>query len=191
MIIGLTGGIATGKSTVSNILKKLNIKVIDADKIAHNVLKYGDVREQIKDSFGNKVTNEHGEIDRKQLGKIVFEDNEKLRKLESITHPKIFEIIDYKLKKTEAELVVLDAPLLFETSLDEKVDETWVVYASKEIQIKRLKKRDNLKKEEALDRINAQIDLNKKVKKADVVIKNEGSLKELENKVKKLIKNRI
>ncbi len=191
MIIGLTGGIATGKSTVSGILKDFNIKVIDADKIAHDVLKYEDVREKIQNSFGNKVINKNDEVDRKKLGKIVFEDNKKLKKLESITHPKIFEIIDHKLKETEAKLVVLDAPLLFETTLDEKVDEIWVVYASKGIQIKRLKKRDNLNEKDALERINAQMELDKKVKKADVVINNEGTIEVLKNKVKKLIEKRI
>lgn len=190
MIIGLTGGIATGKSTVSDILKDLNIEVIDADKIAHNVLEYEDVKKKIKDVFGDEVINKNGEVDRKRLGKIVFEDNKKLKKLESITHPKILEIIDNKIKKAKSELVVLDAPLLFETNLDEKVDETWVIYASEEIQIKRLKKRDGLNKKEALDRIKAQMDLEKKAKKADVVINNEGTIEELKNKVKNLIRKR-
>lgn len=190
MIIGLTGGIATGKSTVSDILKDLNIEVIDADKIAHNVLEYEDVKEKIKDVFGDEVLNKNGEVDRKRLGKIVFEDNKKLKKLESITHPKILEIIDYKITKSNSELIVLDAPLLFETNLDVKVDETWVIYASEEIQIKRLKKRDDLNKKEALDRIKAQMDLEKKVEKADIVINNEGTINDLEERVKKLIQKR-
>ncbi|MCF8002248.1 MAG: dephospho-CoA kinase [Halanaerobiales bacterium] len=190
MIIGLTGGIATGKSTVSKILKDLNIKVIDADKIAHNVLEYEDVKKEIKETFGNKVLNENGEIDRKKLGKIVFKENQKLKKLESITHPKILEIIDNKLKESKSELIVLDAPLLFESSLDGKVDEIWVVYASEETQISRLRSRDNLNKKEALDRINSQMDIDTKVNKADIVINNEGTIEALEKKVKKLIQNR-
>ena len=190
MIIGLTGGIATGKSTVSKILRDLNIKVIDADKIAHNVLEHEDVINKIQDVFSKNVVNENGKIDRKKLGKIVFEDNKKLKKLESITHPKILEIIDYKLKESKDELIVLDAPLLFETSLDNKVDEIWVVYANEETQINRLKKRDNLNKKEALDRINSQMDLDKKANKADIVIKNESTIEALENKVKKLIEIR-
>ena len=190
MIIGLTGGIATGKSTVSKILRDLNIKVIDADKIAHNVLEHEDVINKIQDVFSKNVVNENGKIDRKKLGKIVFEDNKKLKKLESITHPKILEIIDYKLKESKDELIVLDAPLLFETSLDDKVDEIWVIYANEETQINRLKKRDNLNKKEALDRINSQMDLDKKANKADIVIKNESTIEALENKVKKLIEIR-
>jgi len=190
LIIGLTGGIATGKSTVSKILRDLNIKVIDADKIAHNVLEHEDVINKIQDVFSKNVVNENGKIDRKKLGKIVFEDNKKLKKLESITHPKILEIIDYKLKESKDELIVLDAPLLFETSLDDKVDEIWVIYANEETQINRLKKRDNLNKKEALDRINSQMDLDKKANKADIVIKNESTIEALENKVKKLIEIR-
>ncbi|MFO7815388.1 MAG: dephospho-CoA kinase [Halanaerobiales bacterium] len=190
MIIGLTGGIATGKSTVCKILKDLNINVIDSDQIAHQVLNYEDVIDKVQKIFGNKVIDKDDKIDRKKLGKIVFEDSKKLKILESITHPKIFEIIDQKLEETEDELVVLDAPLLFETSLDDKVDETWVVYASKKTQINRLKERDNLDKQEALNRINAQMDLNKKVKKGDVVINNEGTIQELENKIKKIIEEK-
>jgi len=190
LIIGLTGGIATGKSTVSEILEDLNIEVIDADKIAHNVLEYKDVQKKIKEEFDDNIMAANGKIDRKKLGRIVFKNNKKLKKLEKITHPKILEIIDKKLKESESELIVLDAPLLFETSLDDKVDETWVIFANKKIQIKRLKKRDKLNKKEALDRINSQMDLDKKIKKADVVITNEGSIEDLSNKINKLIKNR-
>jgi dephospho-CoA kinase len=190
LIIGLTGGIATGKSTVSEILEDLNIEVIDADEIVHNVLEYKDVLKKIEEVFGGKVINNNGKVDRKKLGKIVFENNKKLKKLEAITHPKILEIIAHKIKKSESELIVLDAPLLFESSLDDKVDETWVIYANEKIQIKRLKKRDKLNKKEALDRINSQMDLDKKVEKADVVINNEGTIEDLKKKIKKLIQNR-
>lgn len=192
LLIGLTGGIATGKSTVCKILKDLGLKIIDADQIAHQVLTNKEVKKNIKNEFGSQLINENGKIDRKKLGKMVFDDHDKLKKLESFTHPKIFEIINSKLQDldTENELIVLDAPLLFETSLDKKVDEIWVIYASKEIQIKRIMARDKLSKKEAQKRIDAQMPLMEKVKRADVVIDNEGSLMSLREKIKKLVENR-
>ncbi len=193
MIIGLTGGIATGKSTVCKILKGLNVKIIDSDKIAHQVLTYNDVIDKIKDQFGEKILDQKGNINRKKLGSIVFEDDKKRKLLESITHPKIFTIIENKIeeyKDSEGKIIVLDAPLLFETSLDKKVDETWVVYTSKETQINRIIERDNLNKKEAMQRIDAQMDLDKKAEKADIVINNEGSIADLEKKITKLVEKR-
>jgi len=193
LIIGLTGGIATGKSTVCKILKGLNVKIIDSDKIAHQVLTYNDVIDKIKDQFGEKILDQKGNINRKKLGSIVFEDDKKRKLLESITHPKIFTIIENKIeeyKDSEGKIIVLDAPLLFETSLDKKVDETWVVYTSKETQINRIIERDNLNKKEAMQRIDAQMDLDKKAEKADIVINNEGSIADLEKKITKLVEKR-
>jgi len=191
LIIGLTGGIATGKSTVSKILQDLDIKVIDADKIAHNILKYKDIKNQIINEFGHNVLDSEGYINRKKLGKIVFEDEQKLRKLESITHPKILEIIEDKINKhKDKEIIVLDAPLLFESTLDQMVDETWVVYTSKKIQLKRLQKRNGLNKEDALKRIEAQMPLEKKKNKADIIIENEGTINDLKKKIEKLVEKR-
>lgn len=192
MLIGLTGGIATGKSTVCKILEDLEVEVIDADIIAHRVLDDKKVIKKLKNEFGKEILNENGRVDRKKLGEIVFKDKKKLEKLESFTHPKIFEIIEHKLSRTNYKdhLVVLDAPLLFETSLDEKVDETWVVYANKYTQINRMKDRDNLSEKEALQRINAQMSLDDKVEKADIVINNEGTIQELRKKIEKLVENR-
>jgi len=193
LIIGLTGGIATGKSTVCKILKKLGIKIIESDKIAHQVLNLDEVIEEVKKHFGETVLDKDGYIDRKKLGKVVFNEEKKRKQLESITHPKIFELIDKKIDEYQdkkEEIIVLDAPLLFETALDKKVDETWVVYADKDTQIKRLEKRDDLNKQAAIKRIDAQIPLKTKVKKADVVIKNEGTINELESKINKLVEKR-
>ena len=165
MLIGLTGGIATGKSTVCKILKDLGVEIIDADQIAHNVLKNKEVVKNIKKEFGFHILDDNGEIDRKKLGQVVFNDQKKLKKLESFTHPKIFEIIKNRLEvlDTDNKLVVLDAPLLFEVALDKEVDETWVIYADKKTQIKRIVKRDNLTKKEAEKRIDTQMPLNKKI----------------------------
>ena len=191
LIIGLTGGIATGKSTVSKTLQDLNITVIDADKIAHNVLKREDVKQQIVNKFSHSVLDPDGNINRKKLGQIVFDDKKKLKELEEITHPKILDIIKGKIDNYDKqELIVLDAPLLFETSLDDIVDESWVVYTSQETQIKRLKNRDGLNREEALKRIEAQMPLAKKKQKADILIENEGSIKELKDKINKLVEKK-
>lgn len=191
MIIGLTGGIATGKSTVSKTLQDLNITVIDADKIAHDVLKREDVKQKIVNKFGHSVLDPEGNINRKKLGQIVFDHKKKLRELEEITHPKILDIIKERIDNFDKqELIVLDAPLLFETSLDDIVDESWVIYTSQETQIKRLKSRDGLDREEALKRIEAQMPLAKKKQKADILIENEGSIQELKDKINKLVEKK-
>ncbi|MGM0445925.1 MAG: dephospho-CoA kinase [Bacillota bacterium] len=192
MIIGLTGGIATGKSTVAKFLEEMNIKVIDSDKIAHEILNYKETINEIEEEFGSTVLNKDGSINRKKLGEIVFDDLDKLKKLESITHHRIFGVIDEKINKNKPdnEIIVLDAPLLFETSLDNKVDETWVIYTDKKTQIKRLKKRDGLDKDDALKRIKAQMPLEEKINKADIIIDNTGTKEELKEKVKRLIEER-
>jgi dephospho-CoA kinase len=191
LIIGLTGGIATGKSTVSKTLQDLNITVIDADKIAHDVLKREDVKQKIVNKFGHRVLDPEGNINRKKLGQIVFDHKKKLRELEEITHPKILDIIKERIDNFDKqELIVLDAPLLFETSLDDIVDESWVIYTSQETQIKRLKSRDGLDREEALKRIEAQMPLAKKKQKADILIENEGSIQELKDKINKLVEKK-
>ncbi len=191
MIIGLTGGIATGKSTVAKFLEELKITVIDSDKIAHEILTYQDTIDKIKREFGEIVIDKDGSINRKKLGEIVFDDLNKLKKLESITHHKIFEVINKRIKQNrDDKIIVLDAPLLFETELDNEVDETWVVYTDKETQIKRLKKRDDLDRKDALKRIKAQMPLKEKIKKADIVIDNSGTKEELKQKIEKLINKR-
>lgn len=182
MIIGLTGGIATGKTTVSHFLQKLGAKIIDADKIAHEVLKKGNKGwKQILKAFGKDILNDDGEINRSLLGRLVFSDTEKRRKLEKIVHPIIIKEIEEQLKKlrmntgnaTEGnKVIVLDAPLLYETGLDRLVDQVWVVYTDKETQLERLQKRDGLTLQEARDRISAQMDLSKKCQLADRVIYN-------------------
>ena len=191
MIIGLTGGIATGKSTVAKFLKELKITVIDSDKIAHKILTYRDTIDEIRREFGEIVIDKDGSINRKKLGEIVFDDLNKLKKLESITHHKIFEVINKRIKQNrDDKIIVLDAPLLFETELDNEVDETWVVYTDKETQIKRLKKRDDLDRKDALKRIKAQMPLKEKIKKADIIIDNTGTKEELKQKIEKLINKR-
>lgn len=191
MIVGLTGGIATGKSTVSNILIEMGIKVIDADKIAHQILDKDDVIKKIKDQFGEEVINKN-KVNRAKLGKLVFDDQEKRKKLEEITHPQILKKIKDKVNKykDKNEIIVLDVPLLFETGLDKWVDQVWLVYADFNTQLERIKKRDGLETKEAKKRINAQISLNQKKKKADIIIKNEGTIQDLKRKILNLVEKK-
>lgn len=186
-IVGLTGGIASGKSTVTKQLKKLNIPVVDADVIAREVVqpKSKGLNALVK-TFGQDILTAKGELDRKALGEIVFNDEAKRNRLNSILHPLIRERILEVKAEYEAEghpVIVLDIPLLFETDYEKHCDEIMVLSVPREIQIDRLMKRDQSSKEEALSRINAQMPLAEKVAKADTVIDNSGTLEETNQQV--------
>lgn len=185
-VIGLTGGIACGKSTVSGILAALGASVLDADRIGHEVLKkgqaaYGDV----VGAFGRQILDEAGEVDRKILGPIVFSDPQKLKRLNSLTHPHIINNI-VKQISTKDGIMILDAALLYEAGLDKLCDEVWIVQAEKEQQIARIRKRDGIGPEEALRRIESQDSRLKEAQGAAYVLDNSGSLAELEREVKRL-----
>lgn len=184
--IALTGGIACGKSSVSNILKKYGYEVICADEIAHKVLD-SSIDEIVK-NFGDKILDSSGNINRKALGSIVFSDTQKRKILESITHPKIHKQILDEAKKLESKkkFYFLDIPLFFESGGKNKYPVKFVlsIIANKETQIQRIKQRDNLDKDEALKRINAQLDSAFKAENSDFVIENNDNLENLENKIK-------
>ncbi|MCE7793380.1 dephospho-CoA kinase [Salipaludibacillus sp. CUR1] len=192
MILGLTGGIATGKSTVSDIFRNEGIPVIDADIAAREAVEPGEKAYQdIINHFGLSILNEDGTINREKLGRIVF-NNEKERKvLNGIVHPAVRQ----KMKK-EAEcckenghsLVVMDIPLLIESDLFHMVDDVLVVYVPENIQLERLMERNSYSKEEALKRINAQLPIEKKRSYASYVIDNSGSREETRQQVKRLLK---
>lgn len=186
-VIGLTGGIATGKSAVSNILRKFDVPVIDSDELAHRVVEKGQpALEEIVREFGAEVFASDGTLDRRKLGELVFRNPKARKKLEEITHPRIMKMVLEQLARYRLEgrkLVVLDAPLLIEAGLQSMVDQVWVVVCDKDLQVQRLMQRSNLTEEEALERINAQMPLEEKVKYADRVIENNGTLSELEQKV--------
>lgn len=186
MIIGLTGGIASGKSTVSAYLAELGAIIIDADKIAHEIMEKGKTAYwQVIEAFGREILAENGEIDRSRLGKIVFNNLEKKKILEEITHPQVIREMREKIEEYRAEnkVIVLDVPLLFEAGLDSMVDETWVVYVDRETQLQRLIARDGLSYEEANKRIQAQMSLEKKRVLADFVINNKGNIEDLKRQV--------
>jgi len=184
MRIGLTGGIASGKSLVAEELKRLGAYLIDADEIAREVVKPGlPAYEDIIQEFGQGILNPDKTVNRKALGNIVF-SNPKLRnKLEQITHPRILEDINKRIlaiKSREPKaLIVIDAALLIEVGLHEKMDKVIVVYADEKSRMERLMKRDGLARDEAKNRISSQMPLKEKRKFADFVIENiEGKDKE-------------
>ena len=182
-IIGLTGGIASGKSTVSRALRELGAIIIDADEVAHAIIEPGKPAwEDIVEHFGSEVLNPDQTIDREKLGAIVFNDPERLQELNQITHPRVGEqfkqmIKDIKSQQADAVLFI-EVPLLYETHMDRICDEVWVVWVDEETQIQRLMKRDGLSREDALKRIDAQMSLDEKAKRADVVIDNSFSIEE-------------
>lgn len=190
-IIGLTGSIATGKSQVSNYLKDKGIKVVDADLIARDVANYKSVKNKIKKVFGDDLyINE--ELDRKKLAEIIFANEIHRQKLNDIMHPEIYKEINKKIRGKE-DLVFVDIPLLFENEDVNKkygldFDEIWLIYVDRETQIKRLMDRDDISREYAEEKINSQIPVEEKRKKADVIIDNSGTLEETFKKVEKNLK---
>jgi len=197
-IIGLTGGIASGKSTVSNILKFMGFNVIDADVISREVVEIGKPAYfEIIEHFGRDIIDEDGNINRKKLGSIIFNDDNEREKLNLIVHPYIFAAIkDYIEKDSESKIIFVDIPLLIEVLDDLQFhgihfDEIWLVYVDEEIQLKRLMERDSIGKEEAIKRIEAQMPMCLKKKYATRIIDNSGDKNELERKVKKLVEEVI
>lgn len=190
-VVGLTGGIATGKSTVSRMLMQRGIPVIDADAIAREVVRPGKTAwKKIKRVFGPEVISGDGEIDRAALGKIVFEDPRARIKLNRITHPFIYietlkELARHLVRGDR--VVVLDAALLFETATRWMVHSVIVVYTDPATQIKRLMDRNGYSPEEASQRIKAQIPLEDKCRRADYVIDNSGSLEETERQLENIL----
>lgn len=189
-VIGLTGGIGTGKSTVSELLAVHGFKIVDADIAAREAVEKGsEGLEQVRRTFGDEAIDENGEMNRKYVGEIVFNDDKKREELNHIIHPIVRELME---KQKEAYLeqgynVIMDIPLLFENNLQDTVDETWLVYASESIQVERLMERNDLTQEEAKARVYSQISIDKKRRMADHVIDNRGTLLELKQNLEALL----
>lgn len=192
-VIGLTGGIATGKSTVTNILRKLGAWVIDADALAHAVLAPGTPAvEEVAEAFPGVVRD--GIIDRAALAEIIFSDERARARLNSIVHPRVRHLMRESLEEAALaghRIAVLDVPLLIEGGLHRQVDEVWVVYVDEEEQLRRLMERNGVDRATAWKRIRAQMPIEEKVKYADVVIDNRGDLASLEAKVRELWLERV
>lgn len=194
MNVGLTGGIACGKSTVSRLLAERGGHIVDADRIAREVVLPGTPGLQaVVDAFGPDVLAEDGALDRKKLGAIVFANESERKRLESLLHPLIRaemarQMADWNEREPDA-LVVVDIPLLYESGLDRlfAFEEIIVVYVPKDIQLERLMLRDGLTREEALRRVDAQMPIERKREIADVVIDNSGTLEQTEAQVERYV----
>jgi dephospho-CoA kinase len=183
MVIGLTGGIASGKSTVAKTLAELGALIIDGDETAHHLMEPQQAAwEDIVQAFGREILNPDMTINRLKLGTIVFDDNEQLEVLNRITHPLVLgslknQILQIKAIQPEA-VVIMDIPLLYEAHMDLLCDQVWVVWVDRATQIKRLIERNHFTREEAIKRIDSQMSLDEKAKRADVVIDNSKNIEE-------------
>lgn len=190
-IIGLTGGLASGKSTVSAYLRQKGIPVIDCDIEARKIFDVGEkAYYDVIDAFGTEILNADNTVNRKLLASVVFPDAEKVKKLNSISHPAIMERTDALLKEYENSgyaVAVIDAPLLIESGMNSKTDEVWLVYTDYDVQIKRAMERDKSTREQAESRIKNQLPTEEKMKSADRLINNNGTISELYNQVDKFL----
>ncbi|WP_027087955.1 dephospho-CoA kinase [Cohnella panacarvi] len=188
MNIGLTGGIATGKSTVANLLAERGAYVIDLDLIAREVVEPGQpALARVAERFGQAVLREDGTLDRKKLGSIVFADEAQRRALEEILHPAIRAVMKERMDMRERshpdQLVVVDVPLLFESKLESYFEQIMLVYVPREEQLKRLMNRDGLSEEDAERRLAAQMSIEDKKALADIVIDNSSDLAHTEAQI--------
>jgi dephospho-CoA kinase len=189
-VIGLTGGIGTGKSTVTQMLAKLGAAVIDADKVGHQIYRPDlPAWHEIVDTFGAEVLNTDRTINRQALGKIVFADPEGLRRLNRIVHPKMFdrmvELIAEVRAQGSVKAVVVEAAVLIEANWTPLADQVWVVVASEAVVVERLAKQRHLSPEQVRTRIAAQLPDDERLKHAQVVIRNDGSLEDVRDAVQR------
>ncbi len=189
MVIGITGGLASGKSLVTGEFKRLGAMVVDADIISRQVsAKDGEACADIVQEFGQTILKEDGSIDRKALGGIVFSDKDKLKKLNSITHPRIIKRLRDEVQRLKTEspdaVIAVDAALLIETGLNREMDAVIVVYADEDRRIQRSVKRDNITEADARQRSGAQMNLSEKAAMADFVIENNGTMEETRTKAR-------
>lgn len=175
MVIGITGGIASGKSTISKILIGRHYKLIDCDQISRELTNEQEVIDVIRNTFGPEVIT-NGAVNRQKLGELIFGDKGKKQALEEIIHPRVIKKVQEEIKKANEELIFVDCPLLFEAKLEYLFDKIIVVYVDRENQIKRLMQRDNINYDFAIKKISSQMDLSKKKELADFVIDNNKSI---------------
>lgn len=186
-VIGLTGGIGSGKSTVAQFLAELGAVIVDLDKVGHEVLKSeGAVRERIVSEFGKDILTVGGDIDRARLGKLVFNNPEALARLNKIVHPVIDNLVNIKIeeyRRVGVDVVVLEAAAMLEADRAPQVDELWVTVAPEATVLNRLVERPDLSEEESKARIRSQMSGEKRIRRADVVIDTDCTLDELKARV--------
>ena len=194
MVIGLTGGIGTGKSTISQILREKKFPVIDLDVISHEVIKFPKVIKKIVENFGKEILenssnfenkNNEIQVSREKLGKIIFENREKRLLLNSIMHPEILRVMREQVSKYKKnnKIVFVEIQLLFEVQWEKEFDYILLVSAKKSTQIRRILERDNRSENDALNIINSQMSLEEKRKRSDFVIENDGNIEGLKEKI--------
>lgn len=193
LIIGVTGGIGTGKTTVAKMLRRLGATVVDADEAAHRAMEPGNPAwNKIVARFGRKVLRHDGYIDRRALGAKVFADKEKLRKLCSILHPEVYKrmraVVNRTKRADSSAVVALDVPLLLETGGRKYIDKLIVVSAPREVQVRRACRKFGLGRDQVIKRIRMQMPLSRKVKAADFVVDNGGSMISTEKQVRAIWK---
>jgi dephospho-CoA kinase len=192
MKIGLTGGIASGKSTLSGWFRRHGFPVIDADQIARQVVEPGEVGlKRVTEAFGREILKNDGTLDRARLGSLIFQDQEKRNELNGLLHPLIRQRMRDQMEACESHgcpAVILDVPLLFEGPFADWTDRTIVVYVTRETELIRLMQRDHLSEGAAMTRIQAQMPLEEKKKRADAVIDNNGSVASAERQLMDLLK---
>ena len=180
LIVGLTGGISTGKSTITQMFRSIDIPVIETDKISKEMLKKGtEGYEEVVTTFSRSILLTNNEINRKKLAQIVFSNPQRRKKLNSIVHPRVKSVVKTEIQKHKelgSKMIVLDVPLLFETDFIDLVDKTIVVYTTYKKQKERLMERERIDKDYAELKISAQMPLNRKVDLADYVIDNSDSI---------------
>lgn len=191
LIVGLTGGIATGKSTVTNMFQSIDIPVIETDKIAKNMLKKGtEGYDEVLAAFSNGILLTNNEINRKKLALIVFSNPQRRKRLNEIVHPRVKSIVKTEIQKHKelgTKILILDVPLLFETDFIDLVDKTVVVYTTFKKQKERLMERERIDKDYAEMKISAQMPLNRKVDLADYVIDNSSSILNTRKEFNKIV----
>ena len=192
-VIGLTGGIASGKSTASAYLRELGAAIVDADAISRASTRRGGAAfEAVCAAFGD-ILGADGEIDRRKLGGIVFADEDARRKLNSIVHPAVMAESRAQIENARAsgvKVCILDVPLLFETGMERLCDETWLIYVPREEQIRRMAERDGLDAAAAAARIDSQMPLEEKLKRANVAIDSSGTIEQTREKLSRLWEER-
>lgn len=191
MLIGLTGGIATGKSTVSQMFKQCGAQIIDADRIARDVVQPGTIgAKKVAERFGEDFFDEHGKLNRPKLAKLIFQNEDARKDLNGLLHPLIRQEMRLKTKDIQSQqpkaIIIWDVPLLYEGQLTDELEKVIVVYVPEYLQIQRLVQRDHLSQEEAKKRISAQMPIEEKKLLADYLIDNSGSYKNTERQVDQL-----
>lgn len=184
MIVGLTGGIASGKSTVSNYFREFGAEVLDADVVAKELSEKEENVAKIIEIFGNEILDENGNISRKKMRERAFLEKDKLKQLNELLHPQVIEVFKKKKENTkEDEIVIFDIPLLFEAGMENLCDTVIVVYISKRVQLERMMKRDRHGIDLAERIIESQMSMSDKIDKADIIINNNCTLEDLKNNV--------